>query len=160
MMELDNMICNYDGCGGSSHRPDREECTPCIRGIMILVGIIGGIIFAAIGVLLFITSLFIPANFAVWVALITALVYLFAILIIPAFGESTEKAADCIRCHLGGIIFGIFGTIFSGLLGTSTILIGISVVAAIIVGLVFFFFAYMIISIFFLIRCITSHSRK
>ncbi|MBQ8133233.1 MAG: hypothetical protein IJ192_02310 [Clostridia bacterium] len=149
------MICNYDGCG--CERPERHEkrdCSPCMRGIMILVGIIGGLIFAAIAVTLFISSILAWAGFTAWVALVTALVYLLVLLVIALTSETSGKVVRCIRCYLGGLIFGIFGTIFAGFLGIVSEFALISFFSALIVGLIAFFFAYMIISVLFLIRCV------
>lgn len=142
------MICNYEGCGCT-----RQKENSCMRGIMILVGIIGGLVFAALAVLLFISSLLPWAGFTAWTALITALVYLLTLLIIAFTSDERSKAARCIRSNLGGLIFGIFGTIFSGFLGIVSEFALISFFSAIILGFIAFFFAYMIISVLFLLLC-------
>ena len=49
------MLCNYDSaCGERNEMNNRKRCNNCMTGIMVLVGIIAGIIFASITVLLFI----------------------------------------------------------------------------------------------------------
>ena len=68
------MICNYDECPCRNERPCK--CNDCEKGIMILVSIIGGLVFAAVVVLLFINNFLAVPGFAGWTALISALVYL------------------------------------------------------------------------------------
>ena len=144
------MICNYDGCGcGMSEKKQ----SPCMNGIMILVSIIGGLLFTTAAVLLFVFSLITTVGFIAWVALITGLVLLLTLLIFSFTAEDNCKAAKCTRCYLGGLLFGIFGSIFTGLLGIATSFAAIAVFPAVILGLVSFFFAYMIISTLFLIKC-------
>lgn len=143
------MICNYDECSCRNERPCK--CNDCEKGIMILVSIIGGLVFAAVVVLLFINNFLAVPGFAGWTALISALVYL-AGLIAAAVSEKSRK---CIRCSLGSLIFGIFGTIFSGYLSIAAAITVGEVFSTIIVALTAFFFAYMIVSTLFLIRCLT-----
>lgn len=143
------MICNYENC---NCRPDRDSmCSRCENGLAILVGIIGGLVFTAITVLLFINGFLESTGLSGWVALVTAIVYL---LILVGAASVSEKGKKCICCSLGSVIFGIFGTIFSGYLSVATAIAVGEVFSAIIVGLTAFFFAYMVISVLFLIRCL------
>lgn len=144
------MICNYDECPCRNERPCK--CNDCEKGIMILVSIIGGLVFAAVVVLLFINNFLAVPGFAGWTALISALVYLAGLIAAAAVSEKSRK---CIRCSLGSLIFGIFGTIFSGYLSIAAAITVGEVFSTIIVALTAFFFAYMIVSTLFLIRCLT-----
>lgn len=126
-----------------------------MSGIMILVSIIGGIVFAAAAVLLFINSLLTQVDFFVWTALITALVYLFTVIAISA-ARPEESAGVCVRCNAAGLFTGIFGTIFSGALAVSAVLTAGEVFSTIILALTAFFFAFMIITALFLVKCITD----
>ena len=147
--ELNTVICNYDNSASNN----RQTCHTCERGLSVLVGIIGGIVFTAVAVLLFINGFLTSAGFAGWVALITALVFLAGLIVAAAV---SEKGRECIGCYLGSLVFGIFGTIFSGYLSISADITAGTVFPAVIVGLPAFFFAYMIISRFFLLRCLSE----
>lgn len=143
------MICNYENC---PCRPDREEgCNRCENGLAVLIGIIGGIVFTTITVLLFINGFLAGLGLSGWVALVSAVVYLFALIALAAV---SEEGKECICCSLGSLIFGIFGTVFSGYLSVATTITVGAVFSTVIVGLTAFFFAYMIISTLFLIRCV------
>lgn len=147
------MLCGYDNC---QNEVRRERCNSCMRGIMILVGIIGGIIFAAAAVLLFINSLLTSAFTGVLIALITAIVFMFIILI-GAFASSCgSKVRDCIRCNVAGLFIGILGTIAAGIIAVSTDLAAVSVLSAVLLGLTAFFFAYMLITVLFTVICVTD----
>ena len=146
------MICNYNTESAVTEKKC-DECSTCLSRIMVLVGIIGGIVFAAAGVLLFIASLITVPFTAVLTALITSIVYLLILLIVALTSERGTKVRCCIRKNIGGLIFGIFGTIFASILAVATDLTTVSVIAAVLIGLTFFFFAYMIISVLFLILC-------
>ena len=79
------MLCNYSGfqCPESgAENTSAERCTTCMKGMMILVGIISGIVFAIVGILLFINSLLTAPLAVIWTALGTALVYLFFLLFV------------------------------------------------------------------------------
>ncbi len=147
------MICNYESCRCES---GTKNCG-CMKGIMTLVGIIAGIVFTAAVVLLFINSFIDTANNIVWAELITALVYLFAVLAIGVISRN-GNADKCIRCNSASLFTGIFGTIFSGLLAIGTTFAADDVFSAVILGLTSFFFAYMIISVLYLIKCTTDVS--
>ena len=152
------MMCDYEyneqqyvqtTCSQSN-----DLCSKCSRGMMILTGIISGLVFAAAVVLLFINSLLTAVFPAVLTSLIAGLAALGAVLsaaVFPCCEGSTGK--KCIRCHLGGLFFGILGTIASALLAVSTDLAAGSVIAAVTVGLTAFFFAFMLVSLLFLVKC-------
>lgn len=147
--------CNYGCCQPTDSQPT-VECTTCTKGMMILVGIISGILFAVAGVLLFINSLLTVPAAAAWTTLAAAAVYLTALLILPAASCSCGKIADCIRCHFGGIITGVFGALFSSVIGVALTLTVGDILSTVIIALIFFFFAYMIVSTLFLIKCLIS----
>lgn len=126
-----------------------------MKGIMILVSIIGGLVFAAAVVLLFINSFITQVNFFVWTALISALVYLFALIAVSA-AKPDGSAGLCVRCNSAGLFTGIFGTVFSGALAVSAALAVGDIFSIIILALTAFFFAFMIISSLFLVKCITE----
>ncbi len=144
------MICNYEGCGCGMSERRRGSC---MNGIMILVSIIGGLLFTTAAVLLYINSLITTVGFIAWVALIVGLVLLLTLLIFSFAAEDNCKAAKCTRCYLGGLLFGIFGSIFTGAIGIATDFATVAVFPAVILGLIAFFFAYMIISLLFLLKC-------
>lgn len=145
------MICNYENCRCES---GKNDCG-CMKGIMVLVSIIGGIVFAAAVVLLFINSFLTQTGFFVWTALISALVYLFTVIAVSA-AKPEGKAGLCVRCNTAGLFTGIFGTVFSGALAVSAVLTAGEIFSAIILALTAFFFAFMIISALFLVKCITE----
>lgn len=148
------MLCNYDDCNctGNEHKPER--CDRCMTGITILVSIIAGIVFSALTVILFEIG-FLPFAFiGMAVALTVALVFLFVLLIGGITSERNPKLSKCVCCNLGGLFFGIFGTILSGIIGVSAFIIQYYLFSVIIVAVTAFFFAYMLTSIFFLIKCL------
>ena len=63
------MVCQYDSCSSC-----RDKCSGFRTGIMVLVSILGGAVFAAVGVLLFINGLLSGVSLAAWTALAAALV--------------------------------------------------------------------------------------
>ena len=152
------MMCDYEyneqqyvqtTCSQSSS----ELCSRCSRGMMILTGIISGLVFAAVVVLLFINSLLTALFPAMLASLIAGLVTLGVVLSAAVFPGEDTAGKKCIRCHLGGLFFGILGTIASSLLAVSTDLAAGSVIAAVTVGLTAFFFAFMLVSLLFLVKC-------
>lgn len=145
------MMYTYDSCACVQER--EQSCSRCENGLSVLVGIIGGIIFTAVVVLLFINGFLTNIVFSGWVALISALVFLAGVVIIAS---ASQKGRVCIRCSLGSLIFGILGTIFSGYLSIAFELTAGEVFPAVIVGLTAFFFACMVISTLFLIRCLAD----
>ncbi len=145
------MNCGYEN---TLREADSRCDSSCMSGIMVLVGSIGGILFAAAGVLLFVFSLITDPFAAVLTFLIAALV-LGAIILIAAFSaDRCSRTKCCVRSNLGGLFFGILGTILSASLAISATLTEVSVIAGILLGLSFFFFAYMIISVVFLVNCL------
>ena len=147
------MICGYDSCRSEM---SRESCCRCMKGIMVLVGIISGLVFTAAAVLLFINSLLPSAGTGILIALITALVFMMVLLTAAFASGNSSGIAKCIRCHLGSLFFGIFGTIASGLIAVSADIAAGSVFAAVMVGLTAFFFAYMAVSTLFTVLCLTD----
>lgn len=150
-MEMDHMMCSYESC--SCVQEQEQSCSKCENGLSVLVGIIGGIVFTAVVVLLFINGFLTTLGFSGWVALISALVYLAGTVALSAV---SEKAKVCIRCSLGSLVFGIFGTIFSGYLSIAADITAGAIFPAVIAGLTAFFFAYMVISTLFLIKCLVK----
>lgn len=148
------MLCNYDDCDRKDNEHKPERCDRCMTGITILVSIIAGIVFSALTVTLFKIGFLPFACIGIAVALVVALVFLFVLLIGGITSERNPKLSKCVCCNLGGLFFGIFGTILSGIIGVSTFIIHYCLFSVIIVGIVAFFFAYMLISIFFLIKCL------
>ncbi len=145
------MICHYEGCSCCCER--ESSCNSCEKGLSGLVGIIGGIVLTVVTVLLFINGFLTGLGLSGWVALVSAVVYLITLI---AVATVSERGRRCIECYLGSLIFGIFGTIFSGYLSVATTITAGTVFPAVIVGLTAFFFAYMVISTLFLIRCIVN----
>ena len=148
---MKTMICNYDNCSCASS--EIQDCSKCQNGITILVSILGGIVFAVIVTLLFINNFLAEPGLSAWVALIAALVYLLAA---GAAAAVSEKAAKCISCSLASVLIGIFGTVFAGYLSIAATITAGDVFSTVIVALAAFFFAYMIISTLFLIKCIAK----
>lgn len=129
-----------------------------MQGIMVLVGIISGLVFAAAGVLLFINSLLTAPFTALLTALITGIVFLFVVLIGAFVSERGSALRECLRCNTGALFFGIFGTIAAGSIAVSVDLAAGSVIAAVMIGLTAFFFAFMLVSALFTVRCITDRA--
>lgn len=156
IQEMNIMLCGYESCQTDSRCAD--SYSRCMKGIMILVGIIGGLIFAAAVILLFINSL-IPSVFgAVLASLITGLVLLALTLGASLFLPCGSEAKACLSCNTGGLFFGIIGTVLSAFIAISTDLASTSAAAIITVGLTAFFFAYTVISVLFTVLCSTRCS--
>lgn len=146
------MIC---GCENQymTSQGSMNGCSDCRKGMMILIGILSGLVFTAAVVLLFINSL-LPAVFPfVLASLITGLAVLLTVLAASLILPCSSAAKGCIRCNLGGLFFGIIGTVISSLLAISTDLAVGSVIAAVTLGLTAFFIAYLIVSILFVVMC-------
>ncbi len=146
------MLCNYD----NTCHIDRGKrgCGKCMTGIMVLVGIIAGIVFAAITVLLFSVGLLTAVYFGMLTALITGIIILTVVLVSALFSESRSRLTLCIRKNIGGLFFGILGTILAGFLAISVNPITVTIFNLIIVGLVSFFFAFMLVSLLFIVMCV------
>ncbi len=143
------MICNYDSCPCNVR--DNGRCNSCMPGLGILVGILGGIVFAVAAVLLFNGGFLPQFTFAAWTTLVVSIVYLFAVLI-SGF-VSSERGKNCIRCNLGGVMSGIIGAAVSSILAVSAELAAGEVFSIVVVALTAFFFVYMLVSALFLIIC-------
>ena len=150
-----NMIC---GCENQymTSQGSGNGCSQCRSGMMILIGIISGLVFAAAVVLLFINSLITVVFPFVLAVLITGLAALLTILTASLALPCSSEGKKCIRCNLGGLFFGIIGTVISALLAISTDLAVGSVIAAVTLGLTAFFTAYLIVSILFVVMCSTE----
>ncbi len=135
-----------------------DICDSCMSGVMILVSIISGILFAALGIVLFVNSILTAPFTVALTALITGFAFLFTVVIGSAVSECRSKFKKCIRCHFGGLFFGILGTIFSAVTAAAVTLTAESVLSAVLVGPVFFFFAYMVVSMVFFTRCTSKCS--
>ena len=143
------MICNYESCCAEN---SRKRCNECMSGAAVLIEIIGGLVFCAAVVLLFINGLLTSAGTIATAALISGLVYLGLLTV-----SSLVSKAGCISCNLPGIITGIFGTVFSSVIGTAITFTAGETLSAVVIGIIAFFLAYMIISTLFLIKgCIES----
>ncbi len=148
------MLCNYnDIC---SERRENKQCGKCMTGIMVLVGIIAGIVFAAVTVLLFNFGLLTSVYFGALAALIISVIILTVVLVSALFSENKPKLSSCLKCNLGGLFFGLLGTIFSGILAVAANPLTVSVFSLIIVGLVSFFFAFLLVSVLFLVMCLVD----
>ncbi len=115
---------------------------------MVLVSIIGGIVFAAAAGLLFANNLLPEVSLGVLIALISGLVLL-GLLPVYRFVRSAEQS---LCCYFAGIMFGVLGTIFSAFLSVMMTLDPASAMSIAAVVLTAFFFAYMVISVLFLLR--------
>lgn len=140
------MVMNYESCSCE------QGCGSWKNGIMVLVSILAGIVFAVAGVLLFNFGYLTDVTPAVQTALISGLVYLFVLLGISSTRSPVSHASCCTRNLLAPLLVGIFGTIFASILAISSTLTAGAVYSLLIVALVFFFFAYMVISSLFLIK--------
>ena len=124
--------------------------------MMILIGIISGLVFAAAVVLLFVNSLLTEVFPFVLASLITGTIVLLTVLAASLVLPCSSAGKSCIKCSLGGLFFGIIGTVISALLAISTDLAAGSVIAAVTLGLTAFFIAYLIVSILFVVICSTD----
>ena len=148
------MLCSYDCC--QSENTETRSCDRCMSGIMVLVSIIAGIVFAAIFVLLFVNSLLTAPFTGILVSLITAIVFMFIVLIASYASKNDARLKNCIRCNAAVVFIGILGTIAAGILAVSVELVVGSILSAVLIGLTAFFFAYMLISILFSVICMTD----
>jgi|GEM_PF-6525347 len=150
------MLCGYENAcmqGRANENGCQTGYAKCMKGMMVLVGIIAGLVLAAAVVLLFINSL-LPAVFPMVMAvLITGLTVLVGTPA-TAFALSDNSAKkQCLKCHIGGLFFGIIGTVISSALAIATDLAAGSVAATVLLGLTAFFFAYLIVSLLFITIC-------
>ncbi len=157
--EMNNMLCGYNcqpvpACNTEGRCPG--SFSRCMNGIMILVGIISGLVFTAAVVLLFINSLITAWFPAVLTALITGVAVLGAMVLLSLLSGVTEKGRSCLSCKSGGLLFGIIGTVLSAFIAVSADLTAVSVASGVILGIVSFFFAYMIVSLLFVVLCGTK----
>lgn len=157
-LEMKNMMCDYDYNGQYVSSSTTDICSRCRNGMMILVGIISGLVFAALVVLLYINSLLTAMFPAVLTSLITGLAALGLVTAAALFSGDNSRTKGCIRCHLGGLFFGIIGTIISSFLAISTDLAAGSVIAAVTVGMTAFFFAYLLVSLLFIVLCASKQN--
>ncbi len=116
------MLCGYETTCMQSECSEKR-CTTCQascrNGMMILVGIIAGLVFAAIVVLLFING-FLPNPFPVVLSiLIAGLTALFGVPTAAFILEDGSAKKQCLRCHFGGLFFGIIGTVLAAALTTA-----------------------------------------
>ncbi len=150
------MLCGYETTCMSNECSEKRCATcqaACRNGMMILVGIIAGLVFAAAAVLLlrggFLTNLF-PVVLAVLVTGLTTL------LAVPTAAFALRDGSDkkqCIRCHFGGLFFGIIGTVIAAVLTLAADLTAVSIFVTVMWGITAFFFAYLIVSILFVTLC-------
>ena len=150
------MLCGYETTGMSNDYPEKRcaTCqTNCRNGMMILVGIIAGLVFAAVMVLLFIYG-FLPNLFPVILAvLVTGLTALFAVPTAAFALRDTSVKKQCLRCHFGGLFFGIIGTVLAAVLTLAADLTVGVIFATVMLGITAFFFAYLLVSILFVTLC-------
>ncbi len=152
--EMNVMLCSYESCQKDSRCPD--SFTRCMRGMMILVGIIGGILFATIAILLFINNLLPNVTGAALAILITGLAVLITVAAAALMLPCGSRAKSCLKCNTGGLFVGIIGTVLAGLIAVSADLTAVSTLAIVMVGLSAFFIAYLVVSILFLVICSTN----
>ncbi len=150
------MLCNYEtSCtrNGSGDERCPDGFSRCMNGWMIMVGIIAGLVLTAAVVLLFINGL-LPSVFpAVLTVLITGVVAVLALTITALLLPDGSRGKKCLRCHLGGLFFGLIGLVVAALLTISTDLAADSVIAAVTLGLTAFFTAYVLVALLFVVRC-------
>ena len=127
-----------------------------MTGIMVLVGIISGLVFAAVTVLLFIFGQLALIGFGVVTALIIAGLLLLVVAGAALFSENRPKLRCCIKQNLGGLFFGFIGTLLSGILAISATPIIFPIFTLIIVGFVAFFVTFTLVSILFLVKCVVD----
>ena len=150
------MLCGYETTCMQSECSEKR-CTTCQascrNGMMILVGIIAGLVFAAIVVLLF-SNGFRPNPFPVVLSiLIAGLTALFGVPTAAFILEDGSAKKQCLRCHFGGLFFGIIGTVLAAALTTAAELTAGAIFATVMLGITAFFFAYLIVSILFVSLC-------
>ena len=123
---------------------NRRDCT----GIAFVVSLIIGIIAAFLQFTAIIT---LPTIFPI-IAFAVAAAYLAVALIAAAL---TQKASTCNNCCIPffALLTGILGTILFSIILFVVDIAATSIIGAIIVGALFFFFSLMIITVTCLIRC-------
>ena len=149
------MICGYNGNCVTERSCERcpDGFSKCMNGMMILVGVLAGLVFAAAAVLLFLNGL-LPSLFpAALTMLIAGLAVMLTVLAAALFLPDESKGKSCIRCHVGGLFFGILGTIVSSLFLVAADLAAGSIAAAVLLGLSVFFFADLLVAVLFVVLC-------
>lgn len=148
------MLCSYESGNQCAVRQEGrcpDGFSRCLNGMMILVGIIAGLVMAAGVVLLFLNG-FLPTVFpAALTMLITGIVSLLLVTTAALFLPREADATACLRCHLGGLFFGLLGLIVSSLLAVMVDTSAGSVAAAVTLGLSAFFMAYLLVSLLFVV---------
>lgn len=116
------------------------------------------VVSAIIGVItafLQITAVITVAPVFLWVALGIAVAYL-AVLVISATLARRTSPCDCICDHLNLVLLGILGTIGLSLVLLAVGITATSVISAILVGLLLFFFSLTFTSTACYVRCLTD----
>ena len=123
---------------------NRRDCTGIAFVVSLIIGVIAA--FLQITAVITLTPIFSIVAFGV------AAIYLAVTLIASAL---TQRASACNNCciPLFAVLVGILGTILTSVILLAITFAATSVIGAIIVGALFFFFSLMIISVACLIRC-------
>lgn len=133
----------------------------CVCGGCATTGTIVGIIFGAVIGVLFAFG-FIPLIVtAIWIAFglaVAVLLYVMGVVLLNCCDSSCNGLSCCLNKNIGCLLAGSIGTIISALaaLAITLDITVISIITLIAIGA--FFFAFMIVSLIYFIKCVVRHS--
>lgn len=126
---------------------NRRDCTGIAFVVSLIIGIIAA--FLQITAVITLTPVFSIVAFGI------AIVYLAITLVAAALADRTSTCYS--KCTpLSSLLFGILGTILTAVILLAVGFAATSVIGAIVVGLLFFFFALMITSTACFAKCLTN----
>lgn len=114
--------------------------------ISLLLGVIAGILFF-LGIL---TEVLITLIIAIIISLLIS-IFLFILIIIPRYNECVRNLSCC-------VLIGLIGTLLTSIITLSIDTTTVSIVLAILIGLVVFFLSLTIIKFFRLLNCIINYN--
>lgn len=114
----------------------------------IIFGIVLGILFYSVSIPFIITGIWIAFGIAAFI-----LVYILGVLFLTSCGDSCLKTKCCLRENTKCLLTGSIGTIITSIIALSINLITQNIPIAVLIGLVAFFFIYLIVAIISFVKC-------
>lgn len=123
-----------------------------------IAAVIASVIIGVVTAFLQITGVITVAPVFLWVAFGIAVVYL-GVLVVAAALSGAEEAAGCLCTALNALLIGILGTVLFALVLLAVGIVATSILSAILVGILLFFFSLTLTSTACLVRSLADCSR-
>lgn len=123
-----------------------------------IAAVIASVIIGVVTAFLQITGVITVAPVFLWVAFGIAVVYL-GVLVVAAALSGAEEAAGCLCTALNALLIGILGTVLFALVLLAVGIVATSILSAILVGILLFFFSLTLTSTACLVRSLAGCSR-